>query len=350
MAELRPNRTVGTTPAPVAGPPPPLVAVRGLVKHFPVLRGFFRRQVGSVRAVDDISFDIPDRATVAMVGESGCGKTTAGRAILRLVEPDAGQVLMAGGDVLKLDAHALRAARRHMQIVFQDPFSSLNPRQTVGQIIGRPMVLHGLCKPADMEDAARDMLRKVGLQPQYVSRYAHEFSGGQRQRVGIARAIAVRPELVVLDEAVSALDVSVRAQVLNLLLDLKNELGLSYLFVTHDLSVVQHIADRVLVMYLGQIVEQAGRERLFSRPCHPYTQALLSAAPDPHPARRKTRILLKGDVPSPINPPSGCRFHTRCPLVHDRCRVEVPKVHDLGEGQRVACHLYEGRTEPVRIG
>ncbi len=336
---------------------PPLLSVRGLVKYFPVHKGFFRRKVGEVQAVDHLSFDIQARSTVAMVGESGCGKTTAGRALLRLVEPDAGEVWLAAGgsapvDVLKLDGAALRAARRHMQIVFQDPFSSLNPRQTVGQIIGRPMLLHGICSPSEVEERVKDLLEQVGLQRPYTSRYAHEFSGGQRQRIGIARAIALHPDLVVCDEAVSALDVSVRAQVLNLLLDLKEQLGLSYLFVTHDLSVVQHIADEVLVMYLGQIVEKGSREQIFSRPCHPYTQALLSAAPDPHPARRRKRIVLSGDVPSPVNPPKGCRFHTRCPLaarLGTRCATEAPRPHPVQDGQLVACHLYEQQTEPVLL-
>lgn len=328
----------------------PLLKVEGLTKHFPVRRGFLRRQVGVVRAVDDVSFELGRRETLAVVGESGCGKTTAGRALLRLVEPDRGRVWFRGRDVPTLGADELREMRRHMQIIFQDPFSSLNPRHTIGQIIGRPLLLHGLAATTEAaEDQVRALLGKVGLQPSYISRYPHEFSGGQRQRIGIARAIALRPDFVVCDEAVSALDVSVRAQVLNLLMDLQEEFGLSYVFVTHDLSVVRHIADHVVVMYLGQIVEKAPRDSMFARPSHPYAQALLSAAPEPDPARRRRRIVLRGDVPSPMNPPPGCRFHTRCPLAHDRCRVEAPAAHAVAPGHTVACHLYDGRTEPVDV-
>jgi oligopeptide transport system ATP-binding protein len=326
-----------------------LLRVEGLTKHFPVYKGFFRRQVGVVRAVDDVTFTLGVRKTLAVVGESGCGKTTAGRAILRLVEPNAGHVWFRGKDLPTLGATELREMRRHMQIIFQDPYSSLNPRHTIGQIIGRPLVLHGVCTNADVEDRVRDLLGRVGLQPKYISRYPHEFSGGQRQRIGIARAIALQPDFVVCDEAVSALDVSVRAQVLNLLMDLQDEFGLSYLFVTHDLSVVRHIADDVVVMYLGQVVEKAPRASLFARPSHPYTQALLSAAPEPDPARRRKRIILQGDVPSPMNPPNGCRFHTRCPLVQARCRVEAPAAHVVADDHAVACHLYEGRTDVVNI-
>jgi oligopeptide/dipeptide ABC transporter ATP-binding protein len=328
----------------------PLLRVEGLTKHFPVLRGFLRRRVGTVRAVDDVSFDLGRQQTLAVVGESGCGKTTAGRAILRLVEPDAGHVWFHGKDVPTLAPADLRAMRRHMQIIFQDPYSSLNPRHTIGQIIGRPLVLHGVAANThDAEDQVRTLLARVGLQPKYLSRYPHEFSGGQRQRIGIARAIALRPDFVVCDEAVSALDVSVRAQVLNLLMDLQAEFGLAYVFVTHDLSVVRHIADEVVVMYLGQIVERAPRTSLFGRPSHPYTQALLSAAPEPDPRKRRQRIVLAGDVPSPMNPPSGCRFHTRCPLAFARCSVEVPVPYPVAEGHTVACHLYDGRTEPVEL-
>jgi oligopeptide/dipeptide ABC transporter ATP-binding protein len=328
----------------------PLLRVEGLTKHFPVLRGFFRRRVGTVRAVDDVSFTVGRKQTLAVVGESGCGKTTAGRAVLRLVEPDAGHVWFRGKDVPALDPESLREMRRHMQIIFQDPYSSLNPRHTIGQIIGGPLVLHKVCAtPLEAEERARDLLARVGLQPRYISRYPHEFSGGQRQRIGIARAIALRPDFVVCDEAVSALDVSVRAQVLNLLMDLQDEYGLSYIFVTHDLSVVRHIADDVVVMYLGQIVEKAPRASLFARPSHPYTQALLSAAPEPDPARRRKRIVLTGDVPSPMNPPTGCRFHTRCPLAEARCRSEAPRANVVGEGHTVACHLYDSRSEPVDL-
>ncbi len=319
----------------------PLLRVEGLQKHFPVRRGFLRRQVGVVRAVDNVSFSLGKQKTLAVVGESGCGKTTAARALLRLIEPDAGQVWFRGKDLLQLDTNGLQAMRRYMQIIFQDPFSSLNPRHTIGQIIGRPLVLHGLCSSNEADDRVRAILEKVGLQPRYISRYPHEFSGGQRQRIGIARAIALKPDFVVCDEAVSALDVSVRAQVLNLLMDLQGEFELSYVFVTHDLSVVEHIADDVVVMYLGQVVEKAPRPSLFQRAWHPYTEALLSAAPSPHPGLRKKRILLTGDVPSPLNPPRGCRFHTRCPMAMEHCRREEPRPVTVAPGHTVACHLYK---------
>jgi oligopeptide/dipeptide ABC transporter ATP-binding protein len=322
-----------------------MLEVKNLYKHFPVHRGFFRRQVGVVRAVDNVSFSLGHQQTLAVVGESGCGKTTAGRALLRLIEPNSGEVLFRNKDIVKASPEELQALRRYMQIIFQDPFSSLNPRHTIGQIIGRPLVMHGLCKASEADDQVRELLEKVGLQPKYISRYPHEFSGGQRQRIGIARAIALKPDFVVCDEAVSALDVSVRAQVLNLLQDLQEEYKLSYVFVTHDLSVVQHIANAVVVMYLGQIVENGPKVSLFERPSHPYTQALLSAAPSHDVGRRKKRILLSGDVPSPLNPPPGCRFHTRCPLVMERCKKEEPKEYAVGAGHTVKCHLYEGSTE-----
>ena len=328
----------------------PLVQVRGLKKYFPIFKGFFRRQVGSVKAVDGISFDIQRAETVAMVGESGCGKTTAGRSILRLIEPNAGTVHFRGKNIPDLGPEALREMRRFMQIIFQDPYSSLNPRQTIGQIIGTPLVLHGLAKnQREAEQVAKELLEKVGLQARYTSRYPHEFSGGQRQRIGIARAVALNPDFIVCDEAVSALDVSVQAQVLNLLLDLKDEYDLSYLFITHDLSVVRHVSDRVVVMYLGQVAENAPNKTLFTAPRHPYTQALLSAVPRADPRRRRKRITLPGDVPKPSNPPSGCRFHTRCPLAHDRCSREVPKAHQVAADHIVVCHLYEGRTEPIDV-
>ena len=328
----------------------PLLKVRELKKGFPVTKGIFRRQVGLVKAVDGVSFDLLPGETISLVGESGCGKTTTGRAILQLIKPNSGEVQFRGKDLTKLDANELREIRRHMQIIFQDPFSSLNPRQTVGEIIGGPMILHGICEADEVDDQVRDLLLKVGLQPSYISRYPHEFSGGQRQRIGIARAIALRPDFIVCDEAVSALDVSVQAQIINLLLDLKDEFGLSYLFIAHDLSVVRHISDRIAVMYLGRIVEFAESDALFEKPFHPYTQALLSAVPHANPAKRKKRIILPGDVPSPINPPSGCHFHTRCPVAEPRCRTESPEVHDLGNGHRVQCHLYENNTELVQIG
>ncbi len=328
----------------------PILRVQGLIKHFPIYKGFFRRQVGSVKAVDGLSFDLGRGETVAMVGESGCGKTTAGRAILRLVEPDGGHVWFRGRDLPTVGEAELRGLRRHMQIIFQDPFSSLNPRHTIAQIVGRPMLLHGLASDAaDAEQKVKELMVKVGLQPAYSSRYPHEFSGGQRQRIGIARAVALQPDFMVCDEAVSALDVSVQAQVINLLSDLQQEMGLSYLFITHDLSVVRHLADQVVVLYLGQLCERASRSALFSAPRHPYTQALLSAVPHPEPGRKRKRVILQGDVPSPIAPPPGCRFHTRCPLAHGRCRVEEPAEHSVAPGHVVRCHLYEGRSEPVDI-
>jgi oligopeptide/dipeptide ABC transporter ATP-binding protein len=270
--------------------------------------------------------------------------------MLRLIEPNDGQVLFRGQDVTQVNETDLRALRRYMQIIFQDPYSSLNPRQTIGQIIGQPLMLHGLvASREEAEDRAKELLGKVGLQPSYTSRYPHEFSGGQRQRIGIARSVALNPDFIVCDEAVSALDVSVQAQVINLLLDLKDEFDLSYLFITHDLSVVQHIADQVVVMYLGRSVEKASNASLFGAPRHPYTQALLSAVPRANPKRRRKRIILQGDVPSPINPPSGCRFHTRCPLAHDRCSREEPKAYEIEPGHEVSCHLYETDKSPVDI-
>jgi len=328
----------------------PLVKVRGLKKYFPIFKGFFRQRVGDVKAVDGISFDIMPAETVAMVGESGCGKTTAGRSLLRLIEPNAGTVHFRGKNIPDLAPEELRKMRRYMQIIFQDPYSSLNPRQTIGQIIGTPLVLHGLAKnQREAEGMAKELLEKVGLQARYTSRYPHEFSGGQRQRIGIARAVALNPDFIVCDEAVSALDVSVQAQVLNLLLDLKDEYNLSYLFITHDLSVVRHVSDRVVVMYLGQVAENAPNKAIFSKPRHPYTQALLSAVPRADPRRKRQRIMLPGDVPKPSNPPSGCRFHTRCPLAEARCSQAVPDAHEVGEDHIVVCHLYDGRTEPIDV-
>jgi oligopeptide transport system ATP-binding protein len=329
----------------------PLLDVQNLRTHFPVLKGFLRRQVGTVKAVDDVSFTLGTKETLALVGESGCGKTTTGRSILRLIEPTGGAVHFRGTELKALGPEPLRAMRRHMQIIFQDPFSSLNPRKTVGEAIGGPLLLHGLAvDAADAEQQAKSVLERVGLQPKYTSRYPHEFSGGQRQRIGLARAVALRPELIVCDEAVSALDVSVQAQVVNLLVDLQAELGLSYLFIAHDLSVVRHIADRVAVMYLGRIVEEAPTEVLFARPCHPYTQALFSAIPHRKPGRASKRFVVGGEVPSPIDPPTGCHFHPRCPFAFERCRTTVPMPIQTATGQTVRCHLYEdGRTDPVDL-
>ena len=327
------------TAAPHAPPPSPLLAVRDLVKHFPIKRGLFGRQVGAVRAVDGISFDVLPGETLGLVGESGCGKTTAGRAILRLVEPTSGSVVFEGTDLLGLAAEPMRRLRRRMQIVFQDPFSSLNPRMTVGNAVREGMVIHEIAEGAEADRRVRQLLEEVGLRSDHATRYPHEFSGGQRQRIGIARALSVEPRFIVCDEPVSALDVSVQAQVVNLLQDLQRDRGLAYLFIAHDLSVVEHIADRVAVMYLGRIVELARSEELYREPLMPYTQALLSAVPIPDPAQRKSRIVLGGDVPSPANPPSGCPFHPRChhPARDAACAAIVPPLEEKAPGHWVAC-------------
>jgi len=319
----------------------PLIRVRGLKKYFPHKHGFLSRKRQFVKAVDGLSFDIMPNQTVGLVGESGCGKTTAGRTLLRLLEPTAGEAIFRNRNIFELGRRELRALRRHMQIIFQDPFSSLNPRMTVEKIIGDAVQVHGIARGGEMRELVRDLLERVGLQPQYANRYPHEFSGGQRQRIGIARALALNPDFIVCDEAVSALDVSVQAQVLNLLEELQEEFELSFLFIAHDLSVVRHIADRVCVMYLGQIVEAADCDELFEEPLHPYTQALLSAIPHPRPGRKTHRIILEGDVPSPINPPTGCRFHTRCPVAFGACSNVVPKDIEVEDGHKVKCHLYD---------
>jgi len=332
----------------VSGPPiRPLLEVRGLKKYFPIHKGLFSRHVGDVRAVDGVNFDIYPRETLGVVGESGCGKTTVGRTVLRLLEPTAGSAVFEGKNVFEMTGKELRAARRHMQIIFQDPYSSLNPRMTVGALIGDALELHGIARGEARLDRAKELLERVGLQSSYVNRYPHEFSGGQRQRIGIARAVALNPRFIVCDEAVSALDVSVQAQVLNLLRDLQDEYELSYMFIAHDLAVVRHIADRIAVMYLGRIVEMSTCDDLFENPLHPYTQALLSAIPVARPGRKKNRVILQGDVPNPINPPTGCHFHTRCPLAYDRCRVEAPEITPARDGHRVACHLYESVDWPA---
>ena len=330
--------TVSREPA-QAGTPAPLLAVRDLTKHFPIKRGVFGRVSGQVRAVDGVSFDVGEGETLALVGESGCGKSTTGRAILRLTEPTSGSVHYGNKDVLALGAGELRALRRQMQIVFQDPFSSLNPRMSVGAIVREGLTIHRLAEGSAADARVKQLLEEVGLRPEYASRYPHEFSGGQRQRVGIARALSVEPRFIVCDEPVSALDVSVQAQVVNLLQDLQRDRGLAYLFIAHDLSVVEHIADRVAVMYLGHIVEQAPVEALYSEPIMPYTQALLSAVPAPDPGVKRERILLTGDVPSPANPPSGCVFHPRCqhPARDAACAVIVPPLEEKKPGHWAAC-------------
>lgn len=327
--------------APSAEEREPLLEVRHLKKYFPIKKGIFSRTVGHVKAVDDVSLTVYPNETVGLVGESGCGKTTAGRSILRLIEPSAGEAIFRGEDIFKLGSADLRAMRRHMQIIFQDPYSSLNPRMTVDSLIGDAMELHGIARGEARRKRVKELLERVGLQPSYINRYPHEFSGGQRQRIGIARALALKPDFIVCDEAVSALDVSVQAQIVNLLQDLQDEFKLSYLFIAHDLSIVRHISDRIAVMYLGQAVEMAACDVLFDNTAHPYTKALLSAIPHPVPRRKTQRILLKGDVPTPINPPSGCRFHTRCPACFSPCSTAEPKVHTIEPGHTVRCHLYD---------
>jgi oligopeptide transport system ATP-binding protein len=316
-----------------------LLEIKHLKKHFPIKGGIFSKTIGYVYAVDDISFTLNTGETLGLVGESGCGKSTTGRTILRLIEPTAGEVKFEGQEITGLDKGDMRALRREMQIIFQDPYASLNPRMTVGSIIGEPLEIHKIAKGAEKEEQVASLLQKVGLRPEDMRKYPHEFSGGQRQRIGIARALGLNPKLIVCDEPVSALDVSIQAQVINLLEDLQEEFGLSYLFIAHNLNVVEHISDRVAVMYLGKIVELASDTELYNNPQHPYTEALLSAVPIPDPTLKKKRIILEGDVPSPINPPSGCHFHTRCPYKEQICEEIEPEFKDIGGGHWVACHL-----------
>ncbi|MEO1092706.1 MAG: dipeptide ABC transporter ATP-binding protein [Pseudomonadota bacterium] len=319
----------------------PLLRVDNLVKHFPVRRGFFNREVGRIRAVDGVSFNVRAGETLALVGESGCGKSTTGRLVLRLVEPTDGSIELAGEAVHKLPPERLRALRRKLQIIFQDPFGSLNPRMTVRDLLGEPLRLHDLARGAAMDARVANLLDLVGLASYHADRYPHEFSGGQRQRIGIARALATEPQLIVCDEPVSALDVSIQAQVVNLLIDLQERLGLAYVFIAHDLAVVRHISHAVAVMYLGRVVERAPTKTLFARPRHPYTQALLDAVPRPDPTWPGRKRLLEGDVASPLTPPAGCAFHPRCAFANDRCRTERPELRPLGEGAEVACHHAE---------
>ncbi|HEY8289901.1 MAG TPA: dipeptide ABC transporter ATP-binding protein [Acetobacteraceae bacterium] len=321
---------------------PPLLEIRDLKKYFPIRNGVFSRLAGQVRAVDGVSFAIERGETLGLVGESGCGKSTAGRTLLRLLEPTAGQILVNGEDITTLPPAKLLPYRQRMQMIYQDPYASLNPRMTAGDIVGEPLVIHRAIPPKERSQHVAALFERVGLRPELMHSYPHEFSGGQRQRVGIARALALSPELIVGDEPVSALDVSIQAQIINLLMDLQDEFRLSYLFVAHDLGVVEHISHRVAVMYLGRIVEMTGKTSLFEMPLHPYTEALLSAVPIPKAgARRRKRVILAGDVPSPINPPAGCHFHTRCPYVMPRCRHDTPALREVVPRHWTACHLHD---------
>jgi oligopeptide/dipeptide ABC transporter ATP-binding protein len=340
---------VVTPPGAPPGGEEPLVQVRDLIKHFPITRGIVvQRKIGAVKAVDGVSFDVQRGETLGIVGETGCGKSTTARLIMRLLDASAGEVRFEGREITHLRGAPLKAVRREMQMIFQDPYSSLNPRKTVGSIIGEPFAIHGLEQGrAERKHAVQELMARVGLNPEHYNRYPHEFSGGQRQRIGIARTLALRPKLIVADEPVSALDVSIQAQVINLLEDLQNELGLTYVVIAHDLSVVRHISDHVAVMYLGKVVELAGRDQLYARPRHPYTVALMTAVPVPAPVRsegqrqRRERIRLVGDVPSPLNPPPACRFHTRCWKAQEVCRTQEPPLTELVPGHQVACHFPE---------
>jgi oligopeptide transport system ATP-binding protein len=324
---------------PEAAQSQPLLSVQHLKKYFPIHRGIFSKVAAYLKAVDDISFEINRGETFGLVGESGCGKTTAGRAILRLLEPDAGTIRFEGIDLMSLGKQELRRKRRDMQIIFQDPFASLNPRMTIRSIVGEPFAIHHIAGGTERQDRVADLLKTVGLDSSVMNRYPHEFSGGQRQRIGIARALALKPKLIVADEPVSALDVSIQAQIINLLAELQEQLGLTYLFISHAIPVIEHISTRIGVMYLGKLVEVGTSAQICTNPKHPYTQALLRAVPIPDPAAKRQRVILGGDVPTPINPPSGCRFHTRCPIAVDRCKVEEPPLRKIEDGRDAACHL-----------
>jgi oligopeptide transport system ATP-binding protein len=320
-----------------------LLRVEDLTMHFPIYRGVIRTQVGAVRAVDGVSFEVKRGETLGLVGESGCGKSTTGRAILQIYKPTAGRVYFEGIDLVKLKPKEMRAKRRHLQMIFQDPYASLNPRMTVGQIVGEPLMVHDMATGKELDERVRRLLELVNLNPSFASRYPHEFSGGQRQRIGVARALALQPSLIICDEPISALDVSIQAQVVNLLEELQDQFHLTYLFIAHDLSMVRHISDRVAVMYLGVIMELASRDEIYEKPLHPYTQALLSAVPVPDPLAdtERKRVILEGDAPSPINPPSGCRFRTRCPIAERICAEERPAFRKLKPGHFAACHFSE---------
>jgi len=318
---------------------PAVLDIRDLKKHFPIQAGLLRRAAGTVFAVDGVSFSIAQGETLGLVGESGCGKSTVGRTILRLIEPTAGSIMIDGSDITHLSKTELRPYRRQMQIIFQDPFSSLDPRMSAGDIVAEPLRVHGVARGAAVRDKVAALFERVGLRKAQMDSYPHQFSGGQRQRIGIARALALQPKLIVGDEPVSALDVSIQAQVLNLMMDLQSEMGLAYLFISHNLAVVEHISHRIAVMYLGRIVEYTDKRTLFTQPQHPYTESLLLAVPVPDPRIKRDKRVLQGDVPSPINPPLGCHFHTRCPYAVERCRAETPLLREVKPGQMVACHL-----------
>ncbi len=332
--------------------PTPLIEVRNLKKYFPVTGGFFQRKVGDVKAVDDVSFQVFKGETLGLVGETGCGKTTVGRTMLRLYEPTAGEIIFDGVDLTSLGEDELRKNRRRMQMIFQDPYASLNPRMTVGSIIGCPLDVHTSMRGKERHDYIQGLLDIVGLNPDFVNRYPHEFSGGQRQRIGIARALALEPDLVICDEPISSLDVSIQAQVVNLLEELQKQIGLTYVFIAHDLSMVRHISDRIAVMYLGKVMELADRDDIYLHSLHPYTQALMSAVPIPDPdlSPERNRIILDGDIPSPKNPPEGCNFNTRCPIAEERCFKEEPEFREIKKDHWVACHFAERSISDISVG